>query len=95
MSTPHLHDNGITQEVPGERLKAAGVRFEEVLRVAALSGDHVWTAIVQHHIIDPVRFVDGGHLDAESVVAVHLGCYICEQPYDPLLVRRRCPGEPR
>ena len=37
---------------------------------------------------DPLLF------DAESLLATAIGCYVCEQPWDSRLTRRRCPGEP-
>ena len=86
---------GQTQYVAGERVQAGGERLDERLRVAKLSGDHVWTVVVQHLINDPEHIGPDMVLDAESVTSVAAGCYVCEQVYSPRLRHRRCTGEPR
>jgi hypothetical protein len=86
---------GIHQHVSAERIKSKTERFDEAVRVAGISGDHVWVALVSHHVHNPEEFVKSAHLDSESVVSVGLGCYVCEELFQPRLLRRRCPGQPR
>lgn len=61
------------------------------------SGDHFWIIPVAFRT-DPSTWDPSSpvHLDMENLVfASGAGCYYCEQPYEPRLLRRRCPGEPR
>ncbi len=91
----NVRSTGVEVHVDADRLRAANERFNEAVRVAELGGDHVWIALVTHHLADPGRLAGERHLDAESIVMAHVGCYVCEEPYDPRLARRRCPGEPK
>lgn len=88
--------SGVTQEV-GSRVAAARLRFDEAIRVAELSGDHVWTVIVSHHIRNAEALADPSSLllDGESVADIRVGCYVCEKPYEAREIKRRCPGEPK
>lgn len=95
-----LAPTGVVQHVQQTRLQQGRRRFDEALRVAELGGDHVWTVLVTHLIADPRELLGAAgepHLDAESLVGIHVGCYRCEQPLDQAgrIIRRRCPGEPR
>lgn len=89
-----IRPTGTTQEVGPSRLASGRERMDEALRVARLGGDHVWTMLVQHLVADPASLTSSeGHLDAESIVGVHVGCFRCEQAFDPRLLQRRCPGD--
>jgi hypothetical protein len=87
---------GLGSEVfvsPGAH-EQARARFDERLRVAQLGGDHLWTAMATF-LVDPERLTTGGPglLDSENLGGVYLGCYRCEQAYEPRLLKRRCPGD--
>lgn len=63
------------------------------------SGDHLWTTFAVYRI-NPVAMTtainEPVHLDNENLIHVGaMGCYHCEQPYHPRLLRRRCGGEPK
>lgn len=66
-------------------------------RYAVQSGTHLWVATAAYRLspdaldradTDPLMF------DAESLLATAIGCYVCEQPWDAQLTRRRCKGSP-
>jgi len=94
--TEGMTGTGVTVAVDGDRIQRASNRFNEQLRVARLAGEHVWVATVAHRVDDPTAAVAGQlHLDAESIVYAGVGCFICETPYEPRMLTRRCKGEPR
>lgn len=95
---PPMRGGGQFIHIPGTSPAASGKRLERALKHAQVNGDHVWCAFLIHTIspgalerleTDPPLF------DAESLAGVQLGCYACEQQYQPRLRLRRCPGEPR
>lgn len=67
--------------------------LDEKVRVALAGGDHLWM-IIQYHLVSP-RALMGSKpviMDAESLVDVWTGCYLCEQPFSKRLATRRCKG---
>ena len=76
--------------------------FEDALdkeyNYAIKSGEHLWTALVSYKMDKKsLREMRDSPLlfDSENLLSMHLGCFICEQVYEPKLLDRRCPGEPR
>lgn len=62
-----------------------------------ISQEHFWISIVAFRV-QPDKWTkeDKIIMDQENLVfAGAVGCYYCEQPYKPILLHRRCPGEPR
>jgi hypothetical protein len=62
------------------------------------AGEHYWIVTAGYRINPATAGKDGPlHLDRENLV--HLsgtaGCYYCERAYEPRLLLRRCPGDPR
>lgn len=94
-----VRSTGVTQRIGSDRVKGAAQRFTEGLDYARRANAHVWTVIVSHHISDRLaeRIVhEPGvepNLDAESIVAVVIGCFRCEQELDSRIVHRACPGD--
>lgn len=81
---------GPTIEVnPQSQIQGAN-RFEEALRLAELSGDHLWVAIATYLIKDPTQTL---FLDSESMAGPPgIGCFRCEEEFTERLVTRRCKG---
>lgn len=71
--------------------------FDELLAFAERSKTHLWgmnmvhrmsvTALEQMQTVPPL-------FDQESLLFAAIGCQVCEQPYEPRLLRRACPGDP-
>lgn len=63
-------------------------------------GEHVWVAMAVFRMdgkgLAEAALRDGQPvLDRENLATIEVGCYICEQQFEPRLVHRRCPGEPK
>jgi hypothetical protein len=63
-------------------------------------GEHVWIAAAVFRmdgkgLTETVRAGGQPVLDRENLATIEVGCYICEQAFEPRLVHRRCPGAPR
>lgn len=92
---------GAGQEVTGPRQVAAEERFESEYAYATRAETHLWVITVAHKATDGTLNVFDGKdgtplLDADTLLMrPTVGCFVCEQPYEPRLRRRRCPGEPR
>lgn len=94
--TDGMRSTGVKVRIESDRLERAADRLDELARVARISGDHMWVATTAHHIADPVQaLADGLVLDAESLLYTGVGCYVCEEPFTPRLLTRRCKGEPK
>lgn len=81
---------------PGEAEEATA-RHQVDIEYAQKAGDHYWVAVASYAIADPTTLADPAgnvNLDREHLLGLALGCYICEAPYDPRLLRRRCKGTP-
>lgn len=86
---------GHMAEVSAERHKAARERFDREVAFGQAAGKHVWVAIATF-LVQPEQFTSGdgpGYLDGENLGGVYLGCYVCEEPYDPRMQHRRCRGD--
>jgi hypothetical protein len=71
--------------------------MEEAERLAVMSGTHLWIMTTAHAITaNALDRMDSDPLiaDAESLLGTAIGCFVCEQPWEPRLTRRRCKGEP-
>lgn len=69
-------------------------RATGAIGIAKLTGKHLWVAMVAYRVTDPER--DSLMLDRENLMVYpHIGCFICEQPFTPRMMTRRCPGDPR
>jgi hypothetical protein len=92
---------GDGQEVTGHRQLLAEQRMEAAYAYAIKSATHLWFITLSHQATDQTLDVFDGQdgtplLDADTLLMrPAVGCYVCEQPYEPRLRRRRCPGEPR
>lgn len=88
---------GPTVEVPLSRTQQMEKRFDEILRVAKLGGDHVWTAIASWYLPNLPDIMAGkapALLDAENMAyGPDYGCFRCEEPYSEALAKRRCKGD--
>jgi hypothetical protein len=70
-------------------------RTTALVRAAELSGRHMWCVMTAFLVPDP-ETADGMMLDRENMMVYPaIGCFRCEQAYEPRLKPRRCPGEPR
>lgn len=88
----------LTQYVPQERIAAAIRRHDAAYDYAIKAGEHYWIVVLTHAVSRDAleRLPEPPTLDTESLIGNPMvGCYICEQSYEPRLLRRRCPGEPK
>lgn len=92
---------GDRQEVNAQRLAGIERRFEEAYAYATKSETHMWGVTLMHRASDQtLDAFDGGPgqplLDADTLLMrPAVGCYVCEQAYEPRMRRRKCPGEPK
>lgn len=81
---------GPTVEVTPQGQLYGANRFEEAMRLAELSGDHVWVAITSYLVKDPTQQL---FLDTESLCGSPvIGCFRCEEEFTERLATRRCKG---
>jgi hypothetical protein len=86
-----VQPTGIYQHVSSDDTRKLNQRPEPVYDPR--SGDHCWIALAAFYIADPDA--TDNSLDKENLFSINLGCYFCEEQYQPLLRHRRCKGEPR
>jgi len=97
-----LIPTGVMQEVTSQRqvyLRGTSTAEEEY---AVKSQTHLWVVTIAHKATDSILDMRDGLtgdmpiLDADTMwMEPAVGCFICEQVYEPRLRRRKCPGEPR
>lgn len=92
---------GHMQEVTGDRQQFAAEDFDRRLAYAQKSETHLWIVTLVHYASDVLLdlYDNPGTgmpmLDVDTLSQPPLvGCYVCEQSYDPRLRRRKCPGDP-
>jgi hypothetical protein len=95
MSTP----DGSVQFIPAAAQAVKMEQFNQEYAYAVKSRQHLWVA-VQSHVLSKAALKAGGEdgpllLDNESLRTVATCCYVCVEPYDPILLERKCKGEPR
>lgn len=84
----------------GQRVEvdASGGRLDRIPPYNPKTQEHLWIWTVAYRA-RPELLGDPTHtpiLDQETMLTTPgLGCWYCEQPYEPRMVHRRCPGEPR
>jgi hypothetical protein len=93
---------GVEQEVTAHRLGRLEESFAKAYSYAVASETHLWVATLAHRCtdatLDSLEGVSDEQplLDADTLLMrPAVGCYVCEEPYEPRLRRRRCPGEPK
>lgn len=72
--------------------------MDAAMAYAVKAQEHLWVATACHRLsAAALDRMDSEplHFDAESLIATGIGCYVCEEPWEKRLTRRRCPGEPR
>lgn len=90
---------GHKQEVQGDRL--TGERLNKEIDYCLKAKKHLWSSIVQYiHSEENVKaaHTPGGDsliMDRDNLLGVHVGCYICEEPYNPQVFSRACKGQPK
>lgn len=101
MTEPEWLSTGHQQEIPSERLKVVEDRMDEAYAYAVKSETHLWVVTLAHQATEQSLDAFDGQggapiLDADTLLTrPAVGCFVCEQTYEPLLRRRKCPGEPR
>jgi hypothetical protein len=93
---------GDRQEVTPDRQLKAEEQLERDLDYAVKSETHLWIVTMAHRATDQLldaqdgRTTDTPMLDTDTLLMrPAVGCYVCEQVYEPRLRRRKCPGEPK
>lgn len=91
----HLISTGIDQHVDTHRMRALDEPMVREYEYATKSGQHLWIAACSFKI-NPEDLTTGQiHFDAEGMLGTPgIGCYVCEEAYEPRLAKRRCAGEP-
>lgn len=92
--------SGERQEVAADRMERAGRGFDQEVLYATKSETHLWVTILVHRAsdqtLDALSGVGDGQpiLDAETLTqSPATVCYICSEPFDPRLRRRKCKGD--
>lgn len=86
---------GVTYEWNPGPDKAA--RLDKELEYAIKAGNHFWTAIAMFHLNEQsLADIENeqAHMDMENLMQIHMGCFLCEEPYSAQLAKRRCRGNP-
>lgn len=84
---------GVRAFVSPDRQLRQAVYFAGVLEGAARTGEHVWIAVVGYVIHPPLE--EGSSLDMDNMTGPPaIGCYVCEEQWEPRLTHRRCKGDP-
>lgn len=102
MPEPEFVSLGQHQEVTPHRQIHAEGQLDAALEYARKSHTHLWGVYVMHRATDQLLDAYDGKapdlpmLDADTILMRPvLGCFVCEQAYEPRLRLRRCAGEPR
>lgn len=93
---------GDRQEVTPHRQEVARSEARKAFDFAVKSETHLWTVVMSHRASDALLDAVEGLtpdsmplLDTDTLLdPPSVGCMVCEQPYEPRLRRRKCPGEP-
>lgn len=100
--TGRLLPTGVMQEINPNRQIHAKSRGDEALEYAKKAETHLWLVFVQHFATNGVLDAHDGIktaapiLDADTMADLpRVFCLVCEEPYEPRLRHRKCPGEPR
>lgn len=92
---------GERQEATQHRLAGADAEFTRRYVYATKSETHLWIVTITHYasdvLLESLYDPDASPmLDTETIATMPaIGCYVCEEPYDPRLRHRKCKGEPR
>jgi hypothetical protein len=92
-----ITSDGTTVRVDQGHAGMSGDAMRAAERYAIASGTHLWIAAAAYRVSPDAleRMVDDPLMfDAENLLSVGIGCYVCEQVWEPKLSRRRCKGEP-
>ena len=92
--------DGTVQHADPGRINRSNATFQQALDYAEKAQTHVWIATAAHLVSDAQakRLANGSDepviMDLENLAVMGIGCYRCEEPLNPRLVDRRCPGDP-
>lgn len=92
--------DGTVQHADGDRVGRANDAFQRHIDYAVKSQTHLWIAVAAHRISDGLakRVARGSDepvvMDLENLAVMGISCYICEEPLNPRILDRRCPGDP-
>ena len=75
-------------------------KMDKEIEYAVKAGEHLWTAIVTYlsskqALRDNYENNQPLNMDSENLLQVHVGCFICEEPFEPKMLDRRCKGQPK
>lgn len=90
---------GVSQAVGREQLERLQARCEAAYTYAVKAQKHLWVATTAFLLSDralELMAEEPLSLDLENMLMQPaVGCFVCEQPYEPRMRLRKCPGEPR
>lgn len=91
-----IRSMGQAQETPPPNRE----RLEKEVNYREKAGLHLWHSIAMYmHTDENVLAAYEGRdqviMDIENIMAIHVVCFICEEPFDPALMKRRCKGTPK
>jgi hypothetical protein len=76
---------------------AKQARMEKMYEEQVTKQEHMWIVSAAYSVTtDTLKRLGSEQLlfDAENVLTIELGCFICEQPFADALLDVPCPGEP-
>lgn len=93
---------GERQFVAADRLRRAEKALEAEVQQAVAAHEHFWVMAIAHRLSPEAAHrlafatdsSDPALLDAETVLSVSPGCFICEEPLTRRRLKQPCPGEP-
>lgn len=96
--TDRVADTGILQNIDEERQLTKLDLFCGEVVYAIKSHTHLWTATALYMLSEETMRTlseEAPNLDMENLRQVGVGCFVCQEPYDPRLLKRKCKGEPK
>ncbi len=88
-------DDGTVIALGPDQLEAKNRAFVAEVEYAIKAHTHVWT-VMQLHVVsgdtlaEHLAREEAPMLDGETFRGIEVGCYACEQRFDPRLVTRKC-----
>lgn len=86
------------QAISADFIKRAQKRMDDEVEFALKAREHYWHVMQVHRIspdaLDRAAF-EALIQDTESLRMMMVGCFICEQSWEPHMTRRKCPGPPK
>lgn len=75
-------------------------KLEKEIEYHTKAEKHLWNTIAMFlNSEENVRAAYAGKesiiMDTENLMTLYVGCFICEEPYEPSMIGKRCKGQPK